>query len=75
MPMPASTNAIAANAPSTRTCTARDAVSRSTISVSVVTSEIGSAGSIRWMIARTDGASASGGVDASHRERLSGCSR
>ena len=64
MPMPASTNAMTAKAPSTRNCTARDAVSRSTTSVSVLTSEIGSAGSIRRTIARMDGTSVSGGVDA-----------
>ena len=62
MPMPASTNAITANAPSTRSCTERDAVSRSTTSVSVATSETGSDGSTRAMIARIDGANVSGGV-------------
>ena len=50
MPMPASTNAITANAASTRTCAARDAVSRSTTSVIVLTSVTGSVGSICWMM-------------------------
>ena len=44
MPIPASTNAMTANAPSTRTCADRDAVSRSTTSVSVATSLTGSVG-------------------------------
>ena len=58
--MPASTNAMTAKAASTRTCAARDAVSRSTTSVSVATSLTGSVGSTCLMIARIGAATASG---------------
>src|SRR5262249_15216344 len=60
MPTAASTNAIAANAPSTRTCAARDAVSSSTISASVCTLVRATEGSAPWMIPRIAGASAAG---------------
>jgi len=46
----------------TRTCTDRDAVSRSTISPSVCTSVIGSFASVRRMTARTAEASLAGGT-------------
>ncbi len=64
MPIAASRNATNANPASTRTCTERDAVSASMISVIGRTSETGSSGSALPMMPRTAGASCSSGVDA-----------
>ena len=60
MPTAASMNAMAANAPSTRTCTDRDAVSRSTMSVASALRRSAVRGSARRMISRTDGTSVAG---------------
>src|SRR5581483_3762753 len=60
IPTAAKTNAIAANAPSTRTCVARDAVSASTMSASVCISVIATLGAAPCTAARIDGASAVG---------------
>ena len=65
MPTPARTNAIAANAPSTRSCTDRDAVSRSTRSDSQRTFDTGCDGSARWTICRIAGTIA--GIDSDVR--------
>jgi hypothetical protein len=62
MPIAANTNATIANADSTRTCTDRDAVSSSTISVSICISVIGTFGSARRMTSRIAPARWAGGT-------------
>ncbi len=58
------------NAASTRNCARRDAISSSTTSVSVRTSETGCCGSARSMICRTAGASAADRPGAADHEIL-----
>ena len=70
MPTPARTTAMAAKAPSTRTCTSRGAVSLSTMSASSRTFETGCSGSARARISRIAGTSVAAADRRLHHEIL-----